>query len=110
MFAKLYETPEHGQILVMLDSTDEGEPIIKYCCQPEGLGVCCALSPPFENSENGWSIAEQTFKDETEKSATELIEVVILAALDEVEIVEISYEEQRQQRIDQILKPKHTIH
>ena len=110
MFAKLYETPEHGQILVMLDSTDEGEPVIKYCCHPEGLGVCYALTPPFENSDEGWGIAEQVFKDETEKSAIELIEVVILAALDEVEVVEISYEEQRQRKIKQILKPKHTIH
>ena len=52
MFAKLYETTEHGQILVMLDSTEEGEPFIKYSCQPEGLGVCSAQSPTFENSEN----------------------------------------------------------
>lgn len=106
MFAKLYETTEHGQILVMLDSTEEGEPFIKYSCQPEGLGICSAQSPTFENSENGWFIAEQVFMDETMKSATEMIEVVILAALDEMEIIEISYEEQKRQRN----KLRHTLH
>jgi hypothetical protein len=112
MFAKLYETPEHGQILVMLDSNDEGEPVIKYCCKPEGLGVCYALSPPFENSDQGWGIAEQVFAEETKESTIELIEVVILTALEEMEVVEVSYEEQRQQKIEQILKHKHkhTIH
>jgi hypothetical protein len=98
MFAKLYETPEHGQILVMIDSNEEGEPYIKYSCQPEGLGICSAQSPPFENSANGWFIAEQVLIDETMRTATEMVEVVILTALDEMEIVEISYEEQKRQR------------
>jgi hypothetical protein len=106
MFAKLYETTEHGQILVTLDSTEDGEPVIKYSCQPEGLGICYAQSPPFENSENGWFIAEQVLKDETCKSATEMVEVVILTALDEMEIVEISYEQQKQQRNNS----RHTLH
>lgn len=104
MFAKLYETPEHGQILVMLDSTEDGEPYIKYSCQPEGLGVCSAQSPTFENSENGWFIAEQVLKEETEKSATDMVEVIILAALDEMEIVEISYAEQQRKNL------RHTLH
>jgi len=109
MFAKLYEKTKYGQILVMLDSTDEGEPVIKYCCQPEGLGVCYALSPPFENSENGWFIAEQVLKDETRKSASEMVEVLILTALEEMEIVEISYAEQ--ERMKQKNKPsRHTLH
>ena len=95
MFAKLYEKTEHGQILVMLIATDDGEPVIKYCCQPKGLGVCYALSPPFENSEEGWFIAEQVFMEENQKSATEIIETVILAALEEMEVVEVSYEEQK---------------
>jgi hypothetical protein len=111
MFAKLYENTKHGQILVMLDATDDGEPVIKYCCQPKGLGVCYALSPPFENSDEGWTIAEQTFKDENEKSATELVEVVILAALEEMEIVEISYEEQKLMYEEQkLMKQQHILH
>lgn len=104
MFAKLYETTAHGQVLVILDSNDDGEPLIKYCCRPKGLGVCSTQSPPFENSEEGWSIAEQIFKDETEESAIELIQVTVLAALEDMEVVEISYEEQRKQ------KPPHTLH
>jgi hypothetical protein len=109
MFAKLYEKTEHGQILVMLDSTDEGDPIIKYYCQPEGLGVCHAVSPPFENSELGWFMAEQVFKDENQKSATKLVEAVILAALEEVEIVDISYEEQKLNK-KQTKQPQRTLH
>lgn len=105
MFAKLYETQEHGQILVMLDANEEGEPVIKYCCQPEGLGLCHVQSPPFENSENGWFIAEQTFKDETKKSAVEMVDVVLMDALSEMEFVEIPYEQQQRQQ-----KIKHTIH
>ena len=107
MFAKLYETTQHGQILVMLDTNEDGEPYIKYCCQPEGLGVCSAQTPTFENSENGWFIAEQMLKDETEKSATDMVEVIILSALDEMEIVEISYEEQKKQQRNNL---RHTLH
>ena len=106
MFAKLYDTPEHGQILVMIDSTEEGEPYIKYSCQPKGLGICSAQSPTFENSENGWFIANAVLMGETIQTATEMVEVVILTALDEMEIVEISYEEQKQQRN----KLRHTLH
>jgi len=96
MFAKLYNDTEHGQILVMLDTNEDDEPVIKYFCQPEGLGVCCAQSPVLPNSEEGWCIAEQIFAEETEKSAVDLIGVTIISALEDMEIIEIPYAKQQQ--------------
>lgn len=33
-FAQLYWSPEHGQILVLLDTEDDGKPVVKVCAQP----------------------------------------------------------------------------
>jgi len=40
MFAKLYETEDHGQILVKLDAGDVGQPEVRYYFEPKSLGVC----------------------------------------------------------------------
>ncbi len=38
-FAKLFECPENGQILVMLDTNDDDQYVIKLYGQPKNLGV-----------------------------------------------------------------------
>lgn len=40
MFAKLFESDIHGQILVKLDDNDKGEPEVRIYFRPEGFGVC----------------------------------------------------------------------
>jgi len=39
-FAKLFEDEKYGQIVVLLDQDDEGEPCVKFMGQPPGLGIC----------------------------------------------------------------------
>lgn len=60
-FAKLYETEDRGQILVTLDTNEEGSPAVRFFVSPTGLGVC-AIGPSFEDSESGWDAAEDLFE------------------------------------------------
>lgn len=71
MFAKLYETPEYGQILVKLDvHPDENTPEVRYYIQPHNLGVCSyALGWP--DTDEGWDKAEQWFALVDEEDARE---------------------------------------
>lgn len=41
-FAKLFEDEKYGQIVVLLDTDDEGDPCVRFMTQPSGLGVCAA--------------------------------------------------------------------
>ena len=61
MFAKLYETAGHGQILVKMDSGDEG-PEIRFFFQPENLGVC-SVAIGYEDDDEGWDKAEDAFSN-----------------------------------------------
>ena len=59
MFAKLFEHPEHGQILVKLDQgTDEMEAEVRFYVEPPNLGVC-SFASGFED----WDKAEAMFND-----------------------------------------------
>jgi len=86
MFAKLYETQKHGQILVMLDSdTEESTPEVRFFVQPKGLGVC-SFAMGFEDSQDGWENAETAFEKVDEAMALKVADSVFdrspLAATD----------------------------
>lgn len=70
-FCKLYETEECGQVLVMLDSGDEG-PEVRFYFQPVGLGVC-AQKLGFTYDDAGWDKAEKAFEKVDEAIAIELV-------------------------------------
>ena len=77
MFAKLYETEKHGQILVMLDSNeDSGRPQIKVYFEPEGAGVCSVgLNFKTDISESDqWVAADKSLANFTEEFAAGLVE------------------------------------
>ncbi len=61
-FAKLFKTKKHGQILVMLTRDDEGDPAIRFFCQPEDLGVCM-VGFSFADTDEGWDKAEKAFAE-----------------------------------------------
>lgn len=61
MFAKLYESKEYGQVLVMLDTGDDGTPCVSFYAEPEGFGVC-SISSKFKDTEEGWDKAEAFFE------------------------------------------------
>jgi hypothetical protein len=61
-FAKLFEDTKCGQILVMLQESDDKDgPEIRYYFKPEGMGVCnCTIN--YKDSETAWDSAEERFK------------------------------------------------
>jgi hypothetical protein len=66
MFAKLYGA-DKGQVLVKLDTGEEGNPEVRVFFEPEQLGVCsCALSWDDDFTAS-WDKAEKVFAgiDET---------------------------------------------
>lgn len=59
-FCKIYETPD-TQILVKLDSGDDGEPEVRLYFRPRPeLGVC-SQAFSFDDSDEGWDKAEQAY-------------------------------------------------
>jgi hypothetical protein len=57
-FAKLFDT-SYGQVVVMLQSDDEGDPEIRFFAKPDNLNIC---SISFGYSVDEWDEAEQGFK------------------------------------------------
>lgn len=57
-FAKLFETEDMGQILVMLDIS---EPCVRYTVQPPGLGPC-SIGVGFPDDDEGEAKARALFE------------------------------------------------
>lgn len=55
-FAKMFDT-EHGQVVVMLQPDDGGDPEVRFYSKPDGFDVC---SMAFGYSGN-WDRAEEGF-------------------------------------------------
>lgn len=68
-FAKLFDRPEYGQVLVVLDANDEsGEPELQWSVSPPGLGVC-TVRLGFADSDEGWDAAEDALAKADETAA-----------------------------------------
>lgn len=71
-FAKLYEFPDIGQVLVVLGTTEEGGPCVAITARPDGMG-CCTVRPIFNHkdrtNEENTALAEQCFDAATEQVA-----------------------------------------
>ena len=39
-FARVFDVARYGQIVMMKQQNQEGELVITFFCQPEGMGVC----------------------------------------------------------------------
>lgn len=75
MFAKLYGT-DKDQVLVKMDTNEEGRPELRFYCEPDGLGVC-SVAVIFSDNDKGWAKAEQGMKEMTEKMARTMVERVM---------------------------------
>lgn len=71
MFAKLFDTEEHGQILAKVDSGEDG-PEVRFYFKPENLGVC-SLAISAKDNEDGWKFIDETFEKITVESATKMV-------------------------------------
>ncbi|AWX99539.1 hypothetical protein A8139_05670 [Marinomonas primoryensis] len=70
-FAKLFNTEKHGQILVMLNSVDNGAEV-KFFFKPLGFGVC-EISNNFIDTDKGWDSAHQYFDSIDEAKAVDSV-------------------------------------
>ena len=75
-FAKLFETEEYGQILVMLDTGEEAKPEVRFSFMPKNLGVC-SVALKFKDTDEGWDKAEAAFASFDEAKAIEAIRPTI---------------------------------
>lgn len=74
MFAKLYNDTEYGQILIKMDTNDDGEPEIRLYFEPEGFGVCSlAMEYADEPGANKWDKVEHAFNKLDQEDATKIV-------------------------------------
>jgi len=78
-FARLYNHPEYGQVLVLLKSDEENNPSLSFMVVPPGLDVCCA-SFSWKDNDEGWKYARESFEDVDEEAAFETAQMVIEGA------------------------------
>lgn len=74
-FAKIFQVSPYGQILVLLDENDEGEPALKVSVKPEGWGVC-STQISFPDTDEGWENAETAFKRSDEAFAANIAKAI----------------------------------
>ena len=74
-FAKLFKTEKHGQIVLMLTRNDEGDPAVRFFCQPEESGVCM-VGFSFADTDEGWEKAEEAFAEYDLDGVVQVIESV----------------------------------
>lgn len=68
-FAKLFDRPGYGQVLVVLDANNEtGKPELRWSARPPELGVC-TMSLGFPDSDAGWDAAEDALAKADEAAA-----------------------------------------
>ncbi len=68
-FCKYYASEMFGQIVLIIQRGDEGDPEVRMFFQPlEGLGVL-TLAYKYPDTEEGWDQAEEWFNNCTEKTA-----------------------------------------
>lgn len=68
-FAKLFGNDDN-QVLVKLDTSEDGGPEVRFFVKPDGLGVC-SQAAEYEDSDEGWDKAEAFFAGIDEKRALE---------------------------------------
>lgn len=67
MFAKLFNTKEHGQILVFKTKAEDDAPQIKITFESDGITV--SYAPTYANSEEGEKTRDHYFDAFTEEMA-----------------------------------------
>ncbi len=72
MFAKLYSRLKE-QVLVVIDTDNEGKPQVLFSFNPEGFGICSG-GPVWPDTDKGWEGAERYFAHVTRKSAFTFVE------------------------------------
>jgi hypothetical protein len=67
-FAKIFETPGHGQVLLKKDANEKGCPEIRWFVEPPEFGVC-NIAVSFSDDDAGWDAAGAAFNKATMDAA-----------------------------------------
>jgi hypothetical protein len=72
-FAKVFESGRYGQLLVMIQRSDDtADPELRLFCCPPGLHVC-SVALEFCDDATGWDHAEDAFAQMTVSLAEEWV-------------------------------------
>ena len=64
MFAKMFDSERFGQLVVMIDTNDVGDPVIFVYGNPENLGTY-SVGIGFPDEDEGWDNRDSVFADLT---------------------------------------------
>jgi hypothetical protein len=73
MYAKLFDNAQYEQILIKLDSDDDGKPEVRIYFAPDGLGVC-SIAISFSDDSEGWEKAEKSFNLIDNEKAVKMVD------------------------------------
>lgn len=77
-FAKMFRSEKYGQLVVLLDRNDDGDPSVRtYFQHPNPTFGVCSIAPSWHDSEAGWNLAEERFDKMSLEMAEELIGGVV---------------------------------
>ena len=60
-FAKLFQSEKYGQLVVIMQGSDSGQPQLRIFMQPPSYGVC-SMGLQYEDSDSGWDKCEADFE------------------------------------------------
>ena len=79
MFAKIFDTEEVGQVVVMKSESDECEPMLAIYMKPPDMGVCM-VGPKWDDDDDGWAKLDKAFEefatDDAVKAANGLLKTL----------------------------------
>lgn len=61
MFAKTFDT-KHGQVVVLKQRNDDGDPEIRFYFHPQGFDVC-SLGVGYRDDDAGWDSRDARFEE-----------------------------------------------
>jgi len=78
-FIKLYNTEEYGQVAAIMDSDDEGAPMLRFMCTYENDADNALITHGvvFNDNSEGWDIMNDMFLDFDEEVAIDLAKSII---------------------------------
>lgn len=76
-FAKLFETEQHGQILVVLQRGETGNPELQWSIKPEGFDVC-TVNFTYQDTDAAWDTAQELLDSFTQEDAIKIADEIMI--------------------------------
>jgi len=76
-FAKLFESEAHGQILVVLQRGELGNPELQWSIKPEGFDVC-TVNFTYQDTDAAWDTAQELLDNFTLEDALKIADEMMV--------------------------------